>query len=979
MQSVALMKALMKRTLRKGLVSMRKGLMRKSSEHDGADGQQHAPRKARRPRPPTKWPIDKMMVTKIDEGGMPRDRKQKLRLWRLCGLIVRQRLPLVMPRFNCLKLEQKCSLFEEYVMPWLHFQDGMKELVFKRVMKTTAKSWRTHRSNLVRKYIAKGLDPFSKHPYIEPEDWEEFVQFKKTEEAQAERERFKKLRDLNVHNHNMGPIGYDGKKEQWEREDSDLTSQGILNPWDEYPPGRPRSWLRGRSSLEVSEGKAQIKWKKDRTASVSKEMKEKQAQAETLGINFERENDLLTACLGPEQPGRVRGVSSSMGWKYAWPECSGMYRKRKRNSLVDMEAIKDQIRAEVTRDVLSMLSAQGIQLQPFSRNPSPAPVGRRSSCASASDAAEINADVLRATAEHSSDPEKLQMAPYMDPEPDSIDLLSEPTPCSLIAIDDGYRVEVARGLVYPQQTTLHSVPILAGYAVVKVEMVVNKYEGMELDPPPNDETSKLGGALLQRVQWRRTHILVNPPPMDEPREPHPPRKDSTKSPLAAKSDVPPNEPAAAPTKSDTLLPRKKPTAAPTKSDTLLPQQKPAAAPTNSAPTLPSKESTGASKKRKFTTFIASGAAKKSKPPKDAAAEKQQTAAKSTQEQEPAKGSQKKQIAKLPLKDAAAAEKPADNSAQEQQPSNSSKVASNSMQKAAGDLPQQSQQHVIGSQNASSDCSAAVIKVPKKAVTVRAPKKQPKKDGRTAWTKANPKFKQGQPMLTDAELESAGPATSTLHRYYLQKSKARQNDGLVVKFKRIHLLRSLDVECFLVGFNDLYDLFNIDALDISLLRCFTLCMVRATKMKSLPVGFLDPEVMSLSTIRADKSYVLDYLAKAFKIFHKKECIMFAHNTIGHWILVAVIPKWGKLFYFDSIRAQAREHASLKEVINEAKGLDKKTLVHATKFPCHQQPPGNACGFYAANHMMEALRTLDLDDPKGFEVLSMPLGKDELCRI
>ncbi|CAO2148073.1 unnamed protein product [Urochloa humidicola] len=225
-------------------------------QHDGAGGEQQTPRRSRKPRPPTKWPKDKMMVTEIDEGGMPTERKQKLRLRRLCGLIASQKLSLVMLRFNCLSRQQKWSLFDKYIMPWLHFPAEMKDSAFKKVMKTTAKSWRTHRSNLYRKYILKGLTPFKKHPYLEPEDWDEFVEFKRSEEAQAESERFKRLRDLNVHNHNLGPIGYDGKQEQWEREDSELTYQGIPNPWDEYPPGRPRNWLRGRSELLVSEGTA---------------------------------------------------------------------------------------------------------------------------------------------------------------------------------------------------------------------------------------------------------------------------------------------------------------------------------------------------------------------------------------------------------------------------------------------------------------------------------------------------------------------------------------------------------------------------------------------------------------------------------------------------------------------------------------------------------------------------------------------------
>jgi len=174
----------------------------------------------------------------------------------------------------------------------------------------------------------------------------------------------------------------------------------------------------------------------------------------------------------------------------------------------------------------------------------------------------------------------------------------------------------------------------------------------------------------------------------------------------------------------------------------------------------------------------------------------------------------------------------------------------------------------------------------------------------------------------------------------------------------------------VGFNGLCNLLKIDALDVSLLRCFSLCMILETKAHALPMGFLDPETMSLSTITCDKSYVVDYMTKALKQLVVKDCIMFAHDTGDQWILVALIPRWGKVLYFDSMRSEPRDHSLLKNVINEAylsicrlKGCDEKSLVHVTKFPCHHQPAvGNESGFYTANHMMEALRILDVENPK-----------------
>jgi Ulp1 family protease len=146
------------------------------------------------------------------------------------------------------------------------------------------------------------------------------------------------------------------------------------------------------------------------------------------------------------------------------------------------------------------------------------------------------------------------------------------------------------------------------------------------------------------------------------------------------------------------------------------------------------------------------------------------------------------------------------------------------------------------------------------------------------------------------------------------------------------------------------------------------MIVETKAKALPVGFLDRELMSLSTIQSDKSYVVDYVTKAFRHFAKKEIIMFAHNPGDHWILVVIIPKWSKVLYFDSLRSKPHDHTLLKEVIDEAfhsylvKGkASKSLLVHVSKFPCHQQSSGNTNGFYTAHYVMVAMEILKVEDP------------------
>ena len=89
----------------------------------------------------------------------------------------------------------------------------------------------------------------------------------------------------------------------------------------------------------------------------------------------------------------------------------------------------------------------------------------------------------------------------------------------------------------------------------------------------------------------------------------------------------------------------------------------------------------------------------------------------------------------------------------------------------------------------------------------------------------------------------------------------------------------------------------------------------TKAKYVPVGILDPQMMSLSTMNQDRFYVVDYVTKALQKCARKRLIMFAHNTVGHCILVVIIPKWRKTLYFDSQRSKACDHSVLKQALDE----------------------------------------------------------------
>jgi hypothetical protein len=57
----------------------------------------------------------------------------------------------------------------------------------------------------------------------------------------------------------------------------------------------------------------------------------------------------------------------------------------------------------------------------------------------------------------------------------------------------------------------------------------------------------------------------------------------------------------------------------------------------------------------------------------------------------------------------------------------------------------------------------------------------------------------------------------LHNYYILNWK--KINVIVVKYRQSHFLT--DNGAFIISLSDLYDLFNLDALDVSLMGCFAL--------------------------------------------------------------------------------------------------------------------------------------------------------------
>jgi hypothetical protein len=91
---------------------------------------------------------------------------------------------------------------------------------------------------------------------------------------------------------------------------------------------------------------------------------------------------------------------------------------------------------------------------------------------------------------------------------------------------------------------------------------------------------------------------------------------------------------------------------------------------------------------------------------------------------------------------------------------------------------------------------------------------------------NPNYKFGKNLLSDDDLKKTAPCTRELHTFYMQHGKSDDNSSIMVALRpgkntwpKRGNESSNGLEQIPVQLSDLYDLFNLDALDLTLLRYF----------------------------------------------------------------------------------------------------------------------------------------------------------------
>ncbi|PUZ69249.1 hypothetical protein GQ55_2G093100 [Panicum hallii var. hallii] len=155
--------------------------------------------------------------------------------------------------------------------------------------------------------------------------------------------------------------------------------------------------------------------------------------------------------------------------------------------------------------------------------------------------------------------------------------------------------------------------------------------------------------------------------------------------------------------------------------------------------------------------------------------------------------------------------------------------------------------------------ATAPKKPSKANPTRKKQSRPmqRKQEISEGKKKNPKYRVGKALLSSSELRRAGQYCMDLHNYYIHNADKLQD--IIVAYKEQYFLQLEGTEgIFTVAFSDLFDLFNLDALDLSLVRCFALHMQQETRRRTRKkCGYIDPQMMTVTLMTSDRAALVRY--------------------------------------------------------------------------------------------------------------------------
>ncbi|KAI5350940.1 hypothetical protein L3X38_003831 [Prunus dulcis] len=211
------------------------------------------------------------------------------------GVLARSRVPLVDKKWSQIPKDVKEQIWEAVDMAFVVGQGGKKS-----VLASAAKKWKDFKSTLTRHYILPYTNDKEKlsHPpetykFIEKAQWDAFVASRLSQDFESVHSQHAQIREKLEYNHRLSRKGYAGLEDELEE-----TMPGV-------EIDRSTLWKRARQDKHGNIPDPKV-------AEKAKLIDELQKQVSEGKVRVDGSKDVLTIALGPEHPGRLRGVGAGI-------------------------------------------------------------------------------------------------------------------------------------------------------------------------------------------------------------------------------------------------------------------------------------------------------------------------------------------------------------------------------------------------------------------------------------------------------------------------------------------------------------------------------------------------------------------------------------------------------------------------------------------------------------------------------------------
>nr|CAH65918.1 OSIGBa0102O13.9 [Oryza sativa] len=488
---------------------------------------------------------------------------------------------------------------------------------------------------------------------------------------------------------------------------------------------------------------------------------------------------------------------------------------------------------------------------------------------------------------------------------------------------------VASGMAIPTDIlgTYHCRPIPAGYSRVEVELVEAAYEDLELDYPGGDGETHLRDTSHAIILWRKRYIIL-PGRQAASRAPSPP---APPSPPAQSPPVPPpRPPAQSPPAPPPPPPAPSPPAPPLPPPPPPPPPCPPALPKTRSRQAPPPASTRATKKAQVD------ATKNKGPPYDCSQEeldayvagevKRQLKPRSPEKKIPIDPSVKKFFKGMSTRN-----KEALKLSDYDRTLRKAYYKKSKLVPQLGEQPNKEVEPLVTSEDFGitdfiSDTGLTVAQLVGGAPIPKA---------EVAY-----KFELGKPLVRPEQLQSLLTQMYKFHERYMEMS-AEGREMFGARIRNPDFLQGEDV--LWIQFKDVFDLYHLDVLDVSLLSAWILMEIQRARHRGVyDTGFIYPRKINTEMIDKYEKDTEDNLVHLLTQQHFKTFILLPYN-----IEVTVYDSMNKEKVFDKVfqlidRAWDRFHQLVR-------GTWKEKLGRRFHFPCSKQDHGtNLCGYYVCEY-------------------------------